>query len=276
MYCSDYHLHTHVSSDSPATLLEQAQSALEAGLNELCVTDHWNLLDQQGNHLPHTRDWAPSIAQILDARQHFGDLLEIRLGIEVGNGEIDPAAVSEGLAQAGENLDFVIGSLHNMSLASGGLGIYTAAHQCREVEEGIALLDDYVATLGALAATDTYDVIGHVVYPLRYLPSQWQLTLDPYEEQLRTLFKALAEKGKGIEFNTTQGHTIEEWTPVLKLYKECGGEILTIGSDAHRVGQSGAGFRDACALLESLGFHQYCTYRNRKPVFHRLDLISSV
>ena len=54
MYCSDYHLHTLISSDSPASLEQQALSALDAGLNELCVTDHWNLLGQQGNDLPHT------------------------------------------------------------------------------------------------------------------------------------------------------------------------------------------------------------------------------
>lgn len=273
MYCSDYHLHTLISSDSPASLEQQAQSALDAGLNELCVTDHWNLLGQQGNDLPHTRSWAESIAQIQEARKQFEGQLEIRLGIEVGNGEIDPTAVSEGLAQAGNELDFVIGSLHNMSLGSGGLGIFTAAKQCQQAEEGIALLDDYIATLNALAITDTFDVIGHVIYPLRYLPSQWQLTLEPYEEQLRTLFRTLVQKGKGIEFNTTQGKTIEEWTDVLKLYRECGGEILTIGSDAHQPGQVGAGFRDAASLLKALGFDLYATYRNRKPVFHKLDLL---
>ena len=272
MYCSDYHLHTLISSDSPASLEQQAQSALDAGLQELCVTDHWNLLGQQGNPLPHTRDWAPSIAQCHAARQLFGDQLEIRLGVEVGNGEIDPAGVSEGLAQAGDSLDFVIGSLHNRSLGSGGLGIFSAARQCRCVEEGIALLEDYIDTLHALAVTDTYDVIGHVIYPLRYLPQQWNLTLDPYEEQLRTVFQILVQKGKGIECNTTQGRTITEWTPVLKLYRECGGEIITIGSDAHRAGQAGAGFRDAAALLQQLGFRRYATYRNRKPVFHPLDL----
>ena len=272
MYCSDYHLHTLISSDSPASLEQQAQSALEAGLNELCVTDHWNLLGQQGNDLPHTRDWTESIAQCHKARQQFGDRLEIRLGVEVGNGEIDPIGVSNGLAQAGNELDFVIGSLHNMSLGSGGLGIFTAAKQCQQIEEGIALLDDYIATLNALAVTDTFDVIGHVIYPLRYLPHPWQLTLDPYEEQLRMLFQTLIQKGKGIEFNTTQGHTIQEWTPVLKLYRECGGEILTIGSDAHRPGQVGAGFHNAAALLNSLGFRWYATYRNRNPVFHPLEL----
>lgn len=270
MYCADYHLHTLISSDSPASLEEQARSALEAGLNELCVTDHWNLLDQMAEPLPHTRDWAPSIAQIHQVRQRLGDKLEIRLGVEVGNGEIDPEGVCAGLAQAGEALDFVIGSLHNTSLHFGGLGIYTAAHRCQHKEEGIALLDDYVDTLTALAATDTFDVLGHVIYPLRYLPAQWQLTLDPYEEQLRELFRTLVQTGRGIELNTTQGHTIEEWTPVLKLYRDCGGEILTLGSDAHRVGQAGAGFSDACALLRILGFRRYCTYRNRKPVFHPL------
>lgn len=273
MYCSDYHLHTLISSDSPASLEQQARSALQAGLQELCVTDHWNLLDQLGSPLPHTRDWAPSIAQCHQARQLFASQLEIRLGIEVGNGEIDPAGISEGLAQAGNELDFVIGSLHNMSLGSGGLGIYTAARQCQQLEEGIALLDDYMDTLTALAATNTFDVLGHVIYPLRYLPSQWKLTLDPYEEQLRELFRTLIQSGRGIEFNTTQGHTILEWVPVLHLYRECGGEIITIGSDAHRPEYVGAGFSDACKLLDRLGFRWHCTYRNRKPEFHGLDLL---
>ena len=272
MYCSDYHFHTRISSDSPATLEQQARSALEAGLKELCVTDHWNLLDQQANPLPRTRDWAPSIAQCREARQLFEGQLEIRLGVEVGNGEIDPDAVCESLSLAGDDLDFVIGSLHNMSLGSGGLGIFTAAKQCQHIEDGIALLDDYISTLTALTATDTFDVMGHVIYPLRYLPAQWQLTLDPYEEQLRHLFRTLAETGRGIEFNTTQGHTIEEWIPVLKLYRDCGGQIITTGSDAHRVGQVGAGFMDAYKLLQDLGFQWYCTYRSRKPQFHSLDL----
>lgn len=271
MYRSDYHLHTLISSDSPATLAQQAQAALKAGLNELCVTDHWNLLDQQGNSLSHTRDWSDSIAQIQQARELFDDQLEIRLGIEVGNGEIDPAGICEGFAQAGDALDFIIGSLHNMSLGSGGLGIYSAAHQCRQIEEGIALLDDYMNTLTALATTDTFDIIGHVIYPLRYLPQQWQLTLSPYEEQLRSLFYTLVRSGRGIELNTSQGNTIAEWTDVLKLYRDCGGEILTLGSDAHRPEWIGAGFSDAYALLKSLGFRWVCTYRSRKPVFHALE-----
>ena len=90
--------------------------------------------------------------------------------------------------------------------------------------------------------------------------------------QLRQLFRTLIQSGRGIELNTTQGNTIGEWTPVLKLYRDCGGEIITIGSDAHRPEYIGAGFSDACKLLQSLGFRRYCTYRNRKPEFHVLDI----
>ena len=273
MYCSDYHLHTLISSDSPASLEQQVLSARKVGLNELCVTDHWNLLGQLANPLPHTRDWSESIAHIQEARQTFGSDFEIRLGIEVGNGEIDPAGVCEGLSQAGQELDFVIGSLHNMSLGSGGQGIYTAAKQCQEIREGIALLDDYMNTLSALVATDTFDVLGHIIYPLRYLPPQWRLTLAPYEEQIRGLFETLIQTGRGIECNTTQGHTIAEWAPILQLYRQCGGEILTIGSDAHRPEQVGAGFSDTYRLLQDLGFRWHCTYRNRKPLFHPLDTV---
>lgn len=271
MYCSDYHLHTLVSSDSPASLEQQAQAALKAGLNEICVTDHWNLLDQLANPLPHTRDWSDSIRYCRQARQQFGDRLEIRLGIEVGNGEIDPAGISDGLSQAGDELDFVIGSLHNMSLGSGGLGIYTAAKRCQTIEEGRALLDDYVDTLTALAATNTFDVLGHVIYPLRYLPPQWQLNLHPYEEQLRALFRTLIEIGRGIEVNTSGGTTVQEWTPVLRLYRDCGGELITTGSDAHIPGQVGAAFGDTYELLRALGFRWCAVYRNRTPQMHSLD-----
>ena len=271
MYCSDYHLHTIISSDSPAFLEQQAQAALDVGLNEICVTDHWNLLDQLANPLPHTRDWSDSIAQLYQARKQFGDRLEIRLGIEVGNGEIDPEGISAGLARAGDELDFVIGSLHNMSLGPGGLGIYTAAKRCQTREEGIALLDDYMDTLTALAATDTFDVLGHVIYPLRYLPPQWNLTLQPYEERLRELFRTLIETGRGIEVNTSQGSTVQEWTPVLELYRDCGGELITVGSDAHRPFQVGAAFYDTYKLLSHLGFRWHATYRNRTPKMHPLN-----
>ena len=113
-------------------------------------------------------------------------------------------------------------------------------------------------------------MIGHVIYPLRYLPQQWQLTLDPYEEQLRALFQTLIQSGRGIELNTTQGHTIEEWTPVLQLYHSCGGEIITLGSDAHSTEQVGCKIRERQELLRECGFKYFCTFEKLRPVWQEL------
>ena len=48
-----------------------------------------------------------------------------------------------------------------------------------------------------------------------------------------------------------------------------GGEIVTIGSDAHRSNRVGQYSREACGILRDI-FGYVCTYENRKPVFHKL------
>lgn len=270
MYPADYHLHTNISDDSPALLTEQASAAISIGLQEICVTDHFNFMDQLGTQLPHTRDWSCSLEKCRRAREVFGNRLNIRLGIEVGNGECDPDAVNAALSQAGEELDFVIGSLHNMSQESGGLGIFTAAHRAESREDCVAILDDYFNTMEALVKTDGFDVLGHVIYPLRYLPAQYELNFDPYWEQLRHIFHWIIDSGRGIEVNTSQGVTIESWIEVLKHYKDCGGEIITMGSDAHRPHQVGAGFSEMRQVLLGCGFRWQAVYRQRRPWLHHL------
>ena len=73
-----------------------------------------------------------------------------------------------------------------------------------------------------------------------------------------------------MEINTCRGHTIGAWKPILELYKSCGGEIVTVGSDAHTPADVGKGIPAACALLSACGFRYVCTYEKRKPVFHKL------
>ena len=132
------------------------------------------------------------------------------------------------------------------------------------------LLEDYVLQMEELVKTGTFDVLGHIIYPLRYLPQAYELTLEPWEERLTALMRQIVQSGKGIELNTTQGTTLTQWTWVLERYRQVGGEIITLGSDAHQPGYIGAGFQQALELLEYNGFRWLCTYRRRIPCFHRL------
>ena len=267
-YRSDYHTHTRLSGDSKSTLLENAKAAQRAGVAELCTTEHWNLLDQQGNRLPATYDFSPVLQQWRQLRNRWAGKVELRVGIELGNSTVDTAAVEDALRLP--QLDFVIGSLHSTSLDWGGIGIYTAAKACRSRQEAVRLLEDYITQLETLVDAGTFDVLGHIIYPLRYLPEEYQLSLEPWEDRLASLLTRTSQMGKGIEFNTTQGTTLTQWIWVLELYRRMGGEIITLGSDAHRPEFIGAGFDQALSMLEQIGFRWVSTYRRRTPCFHRL------
>ncbi|MBP3521308.1 MAG: hypothetical protein J6J87_08190 [Oscillospiraceae bacterium] len=57
---------------------------------------------------------------------------------------------------------------------------------------------------------------------------------------------------------------------ILELYRDLGGEILTVGSDSHRPEHLGAYIREGQELLKSLGFKRFCTFEGMKPVFHEM------
>ena len=125
--------------------------------------------------------------------------------------------------------------------------------------------------LEELVQTKGWDVLGHVIYPLRYIPAEHGLDLRPWWDRLAEIFRAVISQGKGIELNTSAGTTVEQWREVLALYRDLGGEVLTLGSDAHRPQFMAAAFPQALELLRALGFRWLCVYRRRTPLFCKLD-----
>ena len=79
---------------------------------------------------------------------------------------------------------------------------------------------------------------------------------------------------QGIEVNTSNHrYGIADMTPsrdILKLYRELGGTIITIGSDSHKKEHLGAYIDWAKEELRKLGYTQFCTFEKMKPVFHDL------
>lgn len=268
MYLADYHSHTLCSPDSGAPLAAMARAALDAGLQSLCVTDHCDLLDGAGART-FSFDWTPLLAQFRSAAPQFEGRLDLRLGLEFGSAQVDADAAHAILDRP--ELDFVIGSLHNRSEAAGGedfyYGKYTSSGACR------AALDDYFASMEALAPLDErYDVLGHIIYPLRYMArdGRTDISLAPYRDRLRAILRTVVEHGRGIEVNTWCGRSVADWRETLSLYRECGGELVTVGSDAHAPANVGKGLREAQALLRETGFRYQAAYRRRRPEFVKL------
>ena len=261
MYLIDYHMHSKCSHDGHVSMREMAEAALERGMQEICITDHCDLLDGQGGWSP-PFPWEPLLEQYREAREGLKGRLTVKLGIELGNASEDPAQARSIAARP--ELDFIIGSIHSWAMKRGGTDYYFGDYHTKEACEK-ALADYFEQMEAVVGLPETFDVLGHIIYPIRYMNRDGQYpTLDSYEERVRAILRRCVEQGKGMEVNTYRGRTIGEWRQLLGWYKECGGEIITVGSDAHQVDQL-AGEREAYALLEQCGFRYVTVFSRRKP-----------
>ena len=83
---------------------------------------------------------------------------------------------------------------------------------------------------------------------------------------MEEIFRTIIPQGVGIECNTNRGNEPLPGEEILRLYRSLGGEIITLGSDAHRPEDIGAGHKEAQRMLRELGFTRFFYFRARKPV----------
>ena len=88
------------------------------------------------------------------------------------------------------------------------------------------------------------------------------------------ILKVIIKKGKGLEVNTSSfRYGMNDLTPskrILSLYRDLGGSILSLGSDAHQVLHLAEHMDHVRGELRSLGFEYYCTFEKMKAIFHSL------
>ncbi len=270
MYLADYHTHSRISPDASASMEDLAAAAVAAGLDELCFTDHvepivWG--DTVLRKDPY--DWAALQAEFSSAKALWGDRIRLRLGIELGDAPRSFSLCEKMLEKAPE-LDFIIGSIHMLSDRCGGRDLYYFDPPDEAAaREGIA---DYLDLVHQLAEQGDYSVLGHLTLPLRYLNENrgFHLTFDGFEAEVEAVLRTVISRGRGIELNTNRGNTPlpdEKW---LRMYRALGGEIITLGSDAHNPEFVGCAIQKRQELLRQCGFTRFCTFEKMEPVWHEL------
>lgn len=269
MYLADYHTHSRISSDGRVPMAEMAEAAITAGLHEICFTDHvapvyWGDLRPRD-----TFPWEDLQTEFDLAKSAIGDRITMRLGVELG----DMTRNFEGAKTLRANmpeLDFIIGSLHTMTEPYGCVDLSRFLPKTdEEVRSGLQV---YLDQLREIAEWGEFSVLGHLTLPLRYLNEEQglQVTFDAFEEEIRYIFRTLIDKGVGIELNTNRGNAPLPDAKWLKLYRELGGEIITLGSDAHSTGYVGCKIRENQRLLRECGFRYFCTFEKLRPVWREL------
>ena len=271
MYLCDIHSHTKISHDSRAELSDTVRAAVSAGLREFCVTDHCDLLGSKGE-LEVGFDWPAAKAQYRAVKAETADRLILRLGLELGSAPYDPAAARDILAQGGEELDFVLGSLHIWMGMYGNRDFYYSEFHNNTALSRKALEStlDHTWTL-VTQCPDCYDSLAHIVYPLRYVHRDGiELSIAGYEDRVRAIFTEVARTEHAMEVNVCRGEDLDSWPPLLRWFKECGGRLVTVGADAHRAGDVAKGIPQALEMVKAAGFDHVTTYERRKPVLHKL------
>ena len=259
----DFHIHTNVSFDGRCEPWEVVRAARERGLREICFTDH---IDHEVGVEKEIMVF--DFDNYAAAYDHLeADGLKIRRGVEYG---IKPYNMEEMKMELGKrHFDFVIGSVHFLDEED----VYLAPFWQGKTPETVYL--QYMEEiLKCVRAHDDFDVLGHLTYisKARANPTNALIRYADYRELTDEILKTLADKGRGMEMNTSGVDRCGDFLPdaeYFKRFRELGGQIVTVGSDAHDAGRLGQYTHRACEILGDI-FGYVCTFEDRKPIFHKV------
>ena len=259
----DYHMHSTVSFDGHDNPEDMLRAAAKMGLKEICFTDH---IDYFAN--VDKQEWVFDTAAYNAAYDGLSHpLVKIRRGLEFGLKPYNAPALKEDLKR--RHFDFVLGSVHFVEEKDiyyaeywDGLTVFEAER--RYLEE----------ILTCVRVHEDYDVLGHLTYisKCRAHPAPRPVPMDEHREIIDEILKELVRKGKGMEMNTSGVDRCGDFLPFdayFRRFKELGGKIITVGSDAHTADRVGQYTHRACEILKDI-FGYVCTFEDRKPIFHKL------
>ncbi len=259
----DYHIHSHVSFDSTESPENIVRAAEKLGLREICFTDHYDFNSERDGH----HDLFSPESYRENYRALSSDMLKIRRGVEFGLTLWNRSELKSLSAEL--DFDFIIGSVHYVE----GIDPYHETYWAKL--NGADPFEKYLLhTLECVKAHDSFNVLGHINYVCKseHNPTKAPLRYEDYSDICDEIMKILAKKGLGMEINSSGVDRVGEFLPshaFIKRFRELGGEIVTIGSDAHdasRVGQ----YADQALEIARNVFGYVCTFEAGKPVFHKL------
>lgn len=276
MFC-DYHVHTHFSDDSIYEMEDVVKDAIEMKMDEICFTDHvdygikfdWDKCQKMPyrDNIPLANVNYPQYFHEIQRLQHQYQNIKIKKGMEFGI-QVHTIPQYQSLFDT-YDFDFIILSCHQVNNQEFWTQDFQKGKTQKEYNERY-----YQEILNVIQEYKNYSVLGHLDLIKRY-DLLGEYPFDELKNILTKILKIVIEDGKGIEVNTSSHrYGLHDLTPsrdILKLYRDLGGKIITIGSDSHQKEHLGAYIENTKQELIDLGFQYYCTFDKMKPIFHLLE-----
>ena len=261
----DYHTHTMPwSPDGKSAPFDMVEAAVDAGIHEMCFTEHWDEDYPPHEDKPFDFDFAQHAAMYEALCKQTAHLpIQLHRGIEVG---LMPHLYDTTAARLETgHFEFVIASIH---MVDGKDPCWDSFLEGRSKQTSYG--EYLMAVHDMVHHFQDYHVVGHIGYPAkadhykRFFDDN-VLRYHEFPELLDDILTQVIHTGHGIEVNTSGLRCSEEPIPswsVLQRYRELGGEIITLGSDAHRVDHVAWGFPETIARLQAMGYRYIAVFRN--------------
>ena len=281
---ADYHVHTSYSDDSEYPMEEVVKDAISLGLDEICFTDHvdygvkrdWDdprgMTYRRGGAGEPERmalanvDYPRYATEIAALREKYKDQITLKMGIEFGI-QTHTIPQYEKLFSVWP-FDFIILSVHQVEdkefwTQDFQRGRTQTEYNLRYYEEILALVQQY----------HHYSVLGHMDLISRY-DKAGPFSFEKIRPIVKEILNTIISDGKGIEVNTScHRYGLNDLTPstdILRLYRDLGGRIITIGSDSHRKEHLGAYLTETISALKAIGYKEVYTFKQMCPIPHKL------
>lgn len=229
----DFHLHTRFSVDSQAEPRDYCLRALERGYRAICLTDHADFVPKDPGY--GFFSYERYRRAVLACRDEFRGQLVVGFGIEIDYHQSWEHEIRSFLVD--KEFDYILGGVHY-------LGDHTSVmeERCfaglsqREAYEAYFREVLHLAESGlcqGLAHLDMIKRVGQRIYG-RY-------AAEEYADSILPILAAAIRHGIALEINLSGCRKDLGPLPgldVLDLYAQVGGSLITIGSDAHRVGNA--------------------------------------
>ncbi len=259
------HVHTSNSPDCHYSADVVAQAAYHAGVSGISITDHCsasNFISFDTYNIAKA-----SVADAKRLKNQYNDQLEIFCGIEFD----EMIWCSDYAKRIIESMDFdiVLASVHKVRKCPTGQYFSRIDFSKLSEEDIHTYAGWYFEDVLETAKKCDFDVLSHLTIIARYICGKYGRSLDlsRFTSVTDEILKVLISRGKALEVNTSEVSNVGliPDKEILMHYKALGGELVTIGTDAHIPEKIVHGFSVAAETLKECGFEYYTYYKNRKP-----------
>lgn len=259
----DCHVHTNISHDGVSTIEEYLEIASKKKVDEITFTEHYDIYEGLQTNLKTLNvdnyyEKYKKIKEKSDFNFNFG--IEIGLQPDISN------TIKKMVSKY--PFDFIIGSSHitckkDMSMDKSFFEGLTRKQ---------AYLKYFEEVLENIKIYDEFDVYGHLDYVVRYGGYEnKKINYEEFGDILDAILIELIKKNKGIEINTSAiRYGLDSCHPnieIIKRYKQLGGNIITLGSDAHNTNDLAKDFNLVYDMLEYLNIDNIAIFHKREPEF---------